>query len=234
MLLSIYEVLFLVVEMEQLSQSLFDVILVANHKAQLRKYNKQPCNCAYCSEHECPTGAQAGNDRHDGGGCDPFAKRFKAFSDIIVVKYNGNEGVLEKLKWLDLALKMLEQVESVINEKAMRELLNHQMIGNALGWQRTQERILGAQDLDVLTIAQFWEMFMDRYVQVLYKHRFKHKFMRYEQRERTMEQYLTKFYELSSFSLRIFKDEEDTKAMMWRTFFIVRQDMPALDEYTIT
>lgn len=43
-----------------------------------------------------------------GGGGNPFAKRLKAFSNVGVIKYTSNKGVLEMMKWLDYALRILE------------------------------------------------------------------------------------------------------------------------------
>lgn len=41
----------------------------------------------------------------------------KAFFDIGEVKYTSNEGILEMVKWLDHALRMLEYMETVTTER---------------------------------------------------------------------------------------------------------------------
>lgn len=78
-------------------------------------------------------GAHGGNVSNDvpasnsgnGRGSDPFDKRLKAFSDAGVVKYTGNEGVLETIKWLDPTLLMVEQIDTITTERARRGLLTY-------------------------------------------------------------------------------------------------------------
>lgn len=58
--------------------------------------------------------------------------RLKAFADVGVLRFTGDVGVIQSMKWIDHAVGMVGMLPSMTTEKAKWELLSHQMIWNAL------------------------------------------------------------------------------------------------------
>lgn len=150
---------------------------------------------------------QTGNT--GGGGGDPFATRLKSYANTGVEKFNGDGGPVVSMKWIDHAVRMLDMMESVPTEKARRELLSHQLTGNALCWWRTVETSLGPEGLADMTVAQFRRVFEDRFITDASKRIFRDEFRNLRQGEKSVQFYLQKFNELAMFAPRDVEDEQE-------------------------
>lgn len=60
-----------------------------------------------------------------GNGSDPFTKWLKAFWNIGIVKFSGDEGPTGAIRWIVQAQRMVFILKSLLIEHAHRELLSY-------------------------------------------------------------------------------------------------------------
>lgn len=88
----------------------------------------------------------------------------KAFHDISVERFVGDDGPMAAFKWIIHAERMVYMMDVVTMERSHWELVSHQMVKNTLAWWQGIEASNLEEALTTMTMIEVRTLFEPQYV----------------------------------------------------------------------